>query len=141
MGQMPHVFSALPAHNSLLRQAAIEGHQNMDTQCTLRRIMAGALVTGSISAAGMGLASGIAEAGTGFPHHWCPGDHDSTAPTSLYQWDWNICHTYYWTKGGQGNVPFEGSLQRSNLWDGDNPPPDSSPGCGTDMFTGIPGRC
>ncbi|MGB9223443.1 hypothetical protein [Mycobacterium sp.] len=61
-------------------------------------------------------------------------------PTPNYNWDWNICHTYYWTKSGQGNVPYLGHLP-SNLWDGNNPPANSVPPCGTDMWTGTPGRC
>jgi hypothetical protein len=39
-----------------------------------------------------------------------------------------------------GNVPYKGQLP-STLWDGEVPPPDSQPACGTDMFTGIPGDC
>jgi hypothetical protein len=63
------------------------------------------------------------------------GDSDPTAPTTVYDWDWNICHTYYLVKSGQGNVPFRGKFP-SSLWDGDNPPADSAPPCGTDLFTG-----
>lgn len=51
----------------------------------------------------------------------------------------SFCHTWYWVKGGQGNVPFKGRLPSSNVWDGETPPPNSDPGCGTDMFTGRPG--
>lgn len=116
----------------------------MNTTHNLKRSIARALLSGGVAVAALGLAAGTAQADTGVPHHWCPGDRDSTAPTSLYEWDWNICHTYYWTKSGQGNVPVHniyGKPLASNLWDGDNPPPDSKPPCGTDMFTGIPGAC
>jgi len=110
----------------------------------MKRLLVG-LATTVLVSGGLGLpasapVSGIAQAGTGVPHHWCPGDSDPTAPTPVYNWDWNICHTYYWVKSGQGNVPYNGRLP-SNLWDGDNPPPDSTPPCGTDLFTGRPGAC
>jgi hypothetical protein len=111
----------------------------------MKRLIVGlattALVSGGLGLAPLGPASGTAHAGTGVPHHWCPGDSDSTAPTPNYNWDWHICHTYYWVKSGQGNVPYLGRLSDSNLWDGDNPPPDSAPPCGTDLFTGRPGAC
>jgi|SRR5271169_5041463 hypothetical protein len=73
---------------------------------------------------GLGLGAGAAQADLGpayGPHHWCPGDNDSTAPTTAYNWDFNICHTYYWVDMDKGNVPYRGRLP-SNLWDGDNPP-------------------
>jgi hypothetical protein len=105
------------------------------------RLATAVLVSGGLGLAGLGLGAGTAQADTGVPHQWCPGDSDSTAPTPAYNWDWNVCHTYYWTKTGQGNVPYRGDLRYSNLWDGDNPPDNSYPGCGTDLFTGIPGRC
>jgi hypothetical protein len=99
-----------------------------------------ALMSGGLVLAAFGPGAGTAAADTGVPHHWCPGDNDPTAPTTVYDWDWNVCHTYYWVKSTQGNVPFEGHLP-SSLWDGDNPPADSAPPCGTDLFTGRPGAC
>ena len=66
---------------------------------------------------------------------------DHSGPGTAFSWDMNICHTWYWVKGGQGNVPNEGSLRFSNVWDGETPPPNSDSGCGTDMFTGRPGTC
>jgi hypothetical protein len=119
----------------------------MNTDFALRRIVVGALVTGGIAIAGIGLAAGTAEAQA--PYHWCPGEsmvfdprvRDHTGPGPAFNWDMNICHTWYWVKGGQGNIPYKGSLKSSNAWDGEVPPPNSDPGCGTDMFTGIRGNC
>lgn len=125
LGNLPHAHAALSGDNPRFMKRLIAAYA------------AAVLVSGGL---GLGLAAGAARAGTGVPHHWCPGDHDSTAPTTVYDWDWNICHTYYWVKSNQGNVPFEGHLP-SSLWDGDNPPADSTPPCGTDMFTGRPGAC
>ena len=82
------------------------------------------LVSGGWGLTGLGPGAGTAHADTGKavgPHHWCPGDNDPTAPTPAYNWDWNICHTYYWVDMDKGNVPYRGQLP-SNLWDGDNPP-------------------
>lgn len=119
-------------------RAALRGYGFRFMKRLITAYAATVLVSGGLS---LGLAAGAAQAGTGVPHHWCPGDRDSTAPTPAYNWDWNICHTYYWVKSGQGNVPYRGDLHSSNLWDGENPPADSYPGCGTDMFTGRPGAC
>jgi hypothetical protein len=112
----------------------------MNATHNLKRVITGALLSGGVAVAGLGLATGTALADTGVQHHWCPGSRDSTAPTPNYNWDWHVCHTYYWTKSGQGNVPYLGRLP-SNLWDGPNPPANSVPPCGNDMFTGRPGRC
>jgi hypothetical protein len=115
----------------------------MNTTHNPKRIIAAALLSGGIAVAGLGLGAGTAQADTGRPHQWCPGDSMSfpTGPGGFYSWDMNVCHTWYWVKRGQGNVPFHADLRGSILWDGDNPPADSYPGCGTDLFTGIPGRC
>jgi hypothetical protein len=116
-----------------------KGH-NMNTTCTPKRIIAGALLTGGVALAGLGLGSGTAQAHN--PHNWCPGDPMTypVGPGPAYSWDMNICHTWFWVRNGKGNVPYNGRLP-SMLWDGDVPPPDSEPPCGTDMFTGIPGNC
>jgi hypothetical protein len=100
-----------------------------------------------LASGGLALTSGTAQAQA--PHHWCPGEPmqydprvtDHTGPGTAFNWDMYICHTWYWVKGGQGNVPFKGRLSSSNVWDGETPPPNSDPGCGTDMFTGRPGTC
>jgi hypothetical protein len=104
----------------------------VNTDCTLKRIMAGALLSGGVAVAGLGLGAFTADARPTGPHHWCPGDSmqyqtqpwlaDHTGPGMGYSWDMNICHTWFWLgPGGKGNVPFDGKLP-SNVWDGDNPP-------------------
>jgi len=111
----------------------------MKTNRTLKRVIAGVLLTGGIAVGGLGLA-GTAEAHK--PHNWCPGQpmNYPTGPGPGYSWDMNICHTWFWVRNGKGNVPYNGRVP-STLWDGEVPPPDSDPPCGTDMFTGIPGNC
>jgi hypothetical protein len=106
---------------------------------TFKRVIAGVLLTGGIAVGGVPHA-GIAQAHK--PHNWCPGDPMTypVGPGPAYSWDMNICHTWFWVRNGKGNVPFKGQLP-SSLWDGEVPPPDSDPPCGTDMFTGIPGNC
>lgn len=120
----------------------------MRATATCKRIMFCALLTGGIAFAELGLA---ATAQAQVPHHWCPGDTmvfqpvpqmaQHTGPGTFFGWDMNICHTWFWVRSGMGNVPFKGSLEGSNVWDGETPPPNSDPGCGNDMFTGRPGTC
>jgi hypothetical protein len=56
-------------------------------------------------------------------HHWCPGEEPVTTGnhiTDPLNWDWNVCHTYYYVWPGMGNVS-------SLIWDGENPPPKPPP--------------
>ena len=48
------------------------------------------------------------------------GGHNG--PGAFYTWDMNVCHTWYRVRNDKGNVPYQGSLIFSNVWDGDNPP-------------------
>ncbi|ORV49658.1 hypothetical protein AWC05_01795 [Mycobacterium florentinum] len=61
------------------------------------RLIAAALVSGGIAAAGWGLG---AFATSGGPHYWCPGDAfpASNPPIS---WDMTLCHQYHQLSGGQ----------------------------------------
>jgi len=104
----------------------------MNTTHALRRGIVGLattlLVSGGLGLAALGLGAGTAKADVLPPHTWCPGDSmvyyrfdTSTGPGIPYQWDMNVCHTWYWVKSGTGNVPYEGSLP-SNVWDGEDPP-------------------
>lgn len=99
---------------------------------TIKRIIAGTLLSGGVAVTGLGLGAGTADARPTGPHQWCPGDSmqyqtnprmaQHSGPGPLYSWDPTICHTWYWlAPGGKGNVPFRGQLP-SNVWDGDNPP-------------------
>jgi hypothetical protein len=97
----------------------------------MKQLIAG-LATTVVISGGLGLTS-VALAGTAQarplpPHTWCPGNsmvystYDlSSGPGVAYQWDMNICHTWYWTKLSDGNVPYKGELP-SGVWDGENPP-------------------
>jgi hypothetical protein len=98
---------------------------------------AGVLVTAGLGCVGLGVGEGIAVAqpdpfatddgGWGPPHHWCPGEQPVPATgnhiTDPLNWDWNVCHTYYFLWPGMGNVS-------SLIWDGENPPPKPPPPMG-----------
>jgi hypothetical protein len=94
------------------------------------------LVSGGLGLAALGLGAGVAQADPLPPHTWCPGApmvyssfDPATGPGVAYQWDMNICHTWYWVKSG-GNVPYKGQLP-STVWDGEDPPNRSCGACGT----------
>ena len=107
----------------------------------IKRIFAGALLSASLAAAGMGLAPGIAQAGPASPHVWCPGQpmHYPTGPGADKTWDMNVCHTWYFVKTGFGNVQLVNGGTAS-VWDGEFPPEGSLVECGRDLF-GFPIRC
>ena len=107
----------------------------MNTPHSLKRIIGGALLSGGLTIAGLGLAAGNAQAHPnpvpldngdwGPPHHWCPGQplpDTGNRVTDPLRWDMTICHTYYYTYP-YGNVA-------KTIWDGDNPPPKSPPPIG-----------
>ena len=96
----------------------------MSTTHTMKRIIVGALLSGGVAVAGRGLGAGIAQADTA--HHWCPGNPKSMpyAPNNFVDWDWTVCHTWYGTNYGQGNVSYVWGSPAS-VWDGDNPPLDA----------------
>ena len=78
----------------------------MDITRTLTKITVGALLTASLAVPGSGFAAPVAHADDTFaPHHWCPGQtkYPPTGPGSVV-WDWNVCHTFYFTNYGMGNV-------------------------------------
>jgi hypothetical protein len=104
-----------------------------------RRLIVGlagtAMVAGSL---GLAVGEGTAQAqpgapfaaddnGWGPPQHWCPGQLPLPATgnhiTDPLNWDWNVCHTYYFLWSGMGNVS-------NMIWDGDNPPPRPPPPVG-----------
>ena len=92
----------------------------INTTRSLKRIIAGALLSGGVAAAGLGLSAGIAEGETppGGPNTWCPGDPPVATGNIRVNpviWDNNICHEYWYVYHGQGNVA-------QNIWDGPNPP-------------------
>jgi hypothetical protein len=115
----PHVFH--PSEGS-----------TMITTKNMKKMAGMAMLSGSLGLAALGLGAGTAQADSG-PFHWCPGDPmqypqpaphsgDQAGPGVYYNWDMNVCHTWYWVAHEKGNVPYQGSLP-SGVWDGDNPPP------------------
>ncbi|MCW2626683.1 hypothetical protein [Mycobacterium sp.] len=95
----------------------------MNTTHTLKGITAEALLSGGLGLAALGLGAGTAQADG--PHHWCPGDPKNMpyVVNGDLDWDWNVCHTWYATNYGQGNITMAG--RPTAIWDGDNPPPDA----------------
>ncbi|WP_319430164.1 hypothetical protein [Mycobacterium sp. RTGN5] len=104
-----------------------------------KRIMAAALLSSAVGAAGLALGPGTAHATSG-PFNWCPGQSmewpSGPNQSFVYAWDMNTCHTWYRVGYGYGNVPrlVEGAstLSGSGIWNGDNPPGDNPSGfnCG-----------
>jgi hypothetical protein len=100
-----------------------------------KRFVVGALLSGSLAAAGLGLTGVGAQADPGFApqfhgpiaadnftvgHDWCPGQ---PLPMGDVVWDVSVCHHWYWVAvGGTGNVGqfvWEGDAPRQPL----GPPP------------------
>lgn len=134
----------------------------MDTTRTLKSMIAGALVFGSIAVTGMGLTLGTAQAeprsvppihglvpedgpvppGASGPYTCCPGDekgglHPQTGrgcPADV-NWDKTRCHTWYGVVWGHGNVA-------PGIREGPDPPPPEAlqkPWCGFPfMCSGTP---
>jgi hypothetical protein len=99
----------------------------VDPTRTLKKIVAGALLSGGLAVAGAGLAAGTAQADNpdwGPAHQWCPGQPLPATGNHVTDpfrgWDMNMCHTYYYLWPGMGNVS-------NMIWDGDNPPPKPPP--------------
>jgi hypothetical protein len=95
----------------------------VNTASYLKRIAAGALLSGVVAVTGFGLAAVAAQANTRGPYQWCPGQ---PLPESDVGWDMNVCHTWYWVDYG-----FQANRGHF-VYEGDNPPPNL--GC-------IPGLC
>ena len=111
----------------------------MDITYNLRKITTGALVSGAVAVASLGLAIGTAQADpqSPGPFQWCPGQplpgtHAASVPgvnvkipATHVVWDNSVCHTYWQTPYGRGNVPMsDGPV--SEIWDGPDPPPTSN---------------
>ena len=69
----------------------------MNTSRNWTRMIAGALVSGGVAAAGFGVAAVAMSDG---PAYWCPGE---TLPISNppLTWDMSVCHQYHQLSGGQ----------------------------------------
>lgn len=83
-----------------------------------------ALATVLLVFGGPAIAGNADDSDWGPPHHWCPGEQPVPTTgnhvTDPLNWDWNVCHTYYFVWPGMGNVS-------SLIWDGENPPPKPPP--------------
>ena len=105
---------------------------------SVRHMVVGALTSGAIAAAGLGLGAGSAAAeqpvGT-----WCPGQPVPLGPLAAWGWDMNVCHEYWYVPFGEGNVPITnintGEPFESHIWIGSEPvrtppppPPAPTPG-------------
>lgn len=89
----------------------------------VKKAAAGALLSGCLGLATLGLGSGVAHADG--PHRWCPGDPKNMpyVVNQYIDWDWNVCHTWWPANYGYGNVTMQG--RPTSIWDGDNPPPEA----------------
>jgi hypothetical protein len=87
-----------------------------------RTVIAGAAAAAFLAGA-VGLGAGTAHADG--PHRWCPEDPKNMpyVVNDSIDWDWSVCHTWYATNYGWGNVTMNG--RPTSIWDGDNPPPDA----------------
>lgn len=86
----------------------------------MKRAFAAVLGAAAVASVDLGLAT--AHADTMEPHRWCPGNPKNMpyVVNDQIDWDWNVCHTWYPTNYGMGNVTMQG--RPTSIWDGDNPP-------------------
>jgi hypothetical protein len=108
----------------------------------VNKIFTGAVLSAGLTAACLGVATGVAQAVPASEHVWCPGQpmQAPTGPGNDKLWDMNICHTWYFVKTGYGNVGTTAGEGPSNVFDGEDPPPGSLTDCGYGLF-GLPIRC
>ena len=114
----------------------------MDVTHNLKKITTGALVSGAVAVACLGLAAGTARANpqSQGPFQWCPGQPLPGQPAGSYPpthvswpathvvWNNSVCHTYWYVPDARGNVPMN-DHPVSNIWDGPDPPPYFQPVC------------
>jgi hypothetical protein len=111
----------------------------------IARLASAVVVSGGLGLAGLGLTAGTAQADpqSPGPFQWCPGQplpgqhygaiSDPTRNITIPPhditviWDNSVCHTYWYTPSGRGNVPM--SDGGKNIWDGPDPPPYFQPVC------------
>ena len=120
----------------------------MDITHNLKKIATGALVSGAVAVAFLGVATGTAQADpqSQGPFQWCPGQplpgehlgaitipsrNINIPPSDITViWDNSVCHTYWKTPSGRGNVPMsDGGTIDKDIWDGPDPPPYFQPVC------------
>jgi hypothetical protein len=81
----------------------------MNTTHNLKRIISGALLSGALAVAGLGLAAGTAQAactpsgvcsmqwcpGQPMPQGWFRGPNGAVRHVNDVSWDMTVCHTYF----------------------------------------------
>lgn len=99
----------------------VRGHnsseRDVNTTHNVKRIIFGALLSGGVAVAGLGLGAGTAQAYTYGPFQWCPGQdmpNDSPRPEGSLDWDMSVCHTYWFDYDVQTKAPAQ-------YWEGPNP--------------------
>jgi len=100
--------------------------RDMKTTHTVKRIVAGALLSGGVVVTGLGVGAGSAVAESP-GYTWCPGQ---PLPRHGLGWDMNVCHTFWTVQAGTGNVPMfdvNGNQQASSFWMDSPPPPPGPP--------------
>ena len=77
----------------------------MCTTHTLKRIIAGTLLSGGVAVAGFGLSAGVAQAEPTCPDSpyfcWCPGKPLPKSGTPI-TWDMSVCHNFRYRTFGVG---------------------------------------
>ncbi|WP_228032394.1 hypothetical protein [Mycolicibacterium sp. P9-22] len=91
------------------------------TPPSIKRITAAAVLAGAGALAGLVLTPATAHAEPGRatgPSTWCPGQYQSFAGggSGRPNWDWNVCHTYWWVYGEPGGNVADA------VWEGALPP-------------------
>ncbi|KAA0095957.1 hypothetical protein CIW49_20625 [Mycolicibacterium sp. P1-18] len=94
---------------------------SMTTTSRTTRAAAAALLAGAGALAGTVLSPATAQADPGRatgPFTWCPGQYQGFTPSGPGRpnWDWNVCHTYWWVYGEPGGNVAE------SVWEGGLPP-------------------
>ena len=94
----------------------------------LSRFVTTVAASGSLALAGLGLSAGTAQAdpNTATVMTWCPGQ---APPDRGIRWDMNVCHNYFITSLGTGNVAmvdYRGNPTES-WFSADVPPPVLTP--------------
>jgi len=87
----------------------------VNTAHTMKRVIAGALLSGGVAVAGLVLGAGTAQAQPGFSQgtEWCPGQHWEWLVSPPADWDMSACH----------NVKVEGHHDGSFTVSEDTIPP------------------
>ena len=107
----------------------------MDITHTLKKTTTGALVSGAVAVVILGVTTGTAQADpqSQSPFQWCPGQPLPAVtgyPATHVVWNNSVCHTYWRTIPGRGNVPVsDGGNVDKEFWDGPDPPPYFQPVC------------